>query len=299
MTFVMVNGSEETPVYSRADWISPWNKRIRVIAILTVGLAICVAVFFALFSFDNSPFQVKPSVANSPYPTGIRDAIEPSGYAPPAANALRGYSLAYVQDFTGTKVPPGWDIFNGVPGGDPGGHFSKEHVVVSNGLLELNTYKDPKYQNRWITGGLCQCGLPRTYGAYFVRSRITGGGPNEVELLWPASNIWPPEIDFNENGGSAVESSSTVHYGPINQIDQRHVDINMTKWHTWGVIWTRKSLTFIVDGQVWATITSQAEVSTVPMTLNFQQLQECDEHRECPTTPNTMDIDWVAEYSAK
>ena len=104
---------------------------------------------------------------------------------------------------------------------------------MSGGLLQLNAWKDPQYQDKWVTGGLCQCKLAKTYGAYFVRSRVTGPGPNEVELLWPASNAWPPEIDFNETGELA-STSSTVHFSTINLFDQRNIYIDMSQWHTWG-----------------------------------------------------------------
>ncbi|MGP8009192.1 MAG: glycoside hydrolase family 16 protein [Acidimicrobiales bacterium] len=295
----MTNTSEETLIIPPVEQGNLWSRRVGMITVVTLGVAICVTVFFALFSLDNTPFQAKSPTANSLYPVGIADAAEPSGYAPPGPNALPGYARSYVQDFTGTSAPKGWQIFHGKPGGDPGGQFATNHVVFADGMLQLNTWMDPRYQDRWITGGLCQCGVAKTYGAYFVRSRITRAGPNEVELLWPESNQWPPEVDFNENGGSAVESSSTVHFGPINQIDQRHVDINMLQWHTWGVIWTPKSLTYVVDGQTWATITIPSEIPDVPMTLNIQQLQQCDEHQECPTAPTTMEVDWVAEYSLK
>jgi hypothetical protein len=85
------------------------------------------------------------------YPIGTPNSSEPSQYGPPAADALSGYTLSYVADFTGTTVPPGWDIFTGVPGGDPGGHFGLSHVVVANGMLSLNTYRDPSWYNRWVT----------------------------------------------------------------------------------------------------------------------------------------------------
>lgn len=160
---------------------------------------------------------------------GISSRVEPSGRLPPGPNALKGFTLRYVTDFKGTTLPKGWGAFTGVPGGDPGGQFGASHVVVKNGMLELNTWKDPAYHNKWVTGGVCQCGLASTYGAYFVRSRITGPGPNEVQLLWPASNIWPPEVDFNETGSSDTSTSSTLHYGVTNEVDQRALIIDLTR----------------------------------------------------------------------
>jgi beta-glucanase (GH16 family) len=71
----------------------------------------------------------------------------------------------------------------------------------------------------------------------------------------------------------------------------------MEKWHTWGLIWTPSAITYIVDGQVWGTITAASEIAAKPMTLDFEQRQLCASGKQCPTHPISMLIDWVAEYS--
>jgi hypothetical protein len=233
------------------------------------------------------------------FPIGTPDSSEPSGEAPPGPQALPGYALSYVNDFNGSSLPPGWDSYSGVPGGDPGGRFAQSHVVVSGGLLQLNTYQDPAYDNRWIVGGLCQCGLSKKYGAYFVRSRITGAGPSEIQLLWPAANVWPPEVDFNETGGSATSTTSSLHYGSANIIVRRRVNVNMTNWHTWGVIWTANRMVYTVDGRIWGEVVGAAMMPSIPMRLVFQQQQQCEEGRQCPTAPESMLVDWVAEYTQR
>jgi hypothetical protein len=205
--------------------------------------------------------------------------------------------MSYVADFTGTTLPPGWDVFTGVPGGDPGGHFGASHVVVANGMLSLNTFRDPSWYNRWVTGGLCQCAVSHEYAAYFVRSRVTGAGPTEVELLWPTANTWPPEIDFNETGGSITSTTNSAHYGSANHIVGNRVSINMTLWHTWGVIWTANEIIYTVDGRIWGEVSGASNISSVPMTLDLEQRQECEENRQCPTAPESMQVDWVAEYN--
>src|ERR1035437_6659709 len=151
-----------------------------------------------------------PAVVASAFPTGVANNSEPSGYAPPGSNALAGYTQIYTSDFSGSSLPAGWEAYSGTPGGDPGGQFGgNAHIAVGGGLLQLNTFLDPAYNNEWVTGGLCQCGLSQTYGAYFVRSRVTGAGPTGVELLWPVANVWPPEIDFNETGGQIGSTTAT------------------------------------------------------------------------------------------
>ncbi len=233
------------------------------------------------------------------YPVGVSKSSEPSGLAPPGTNALRaeGYQFSYSTDFTGTALPPGWLTFNGVPGGDVGGQFSSGHVSVAQGMLHLSTWPDPRYNGSWVTGGLCQCGLPHTYGAFFVRSRVTGPGPTIVELLWPIGNAWPPEIDFNETDGGVATTSATVHFRPGQQQDQVRLSINMTQWHTFGVIWTPSRVSYVVDGRVWGQIDKPNEISQVPMSLNIQQQTWCLSAFACPSAPQSALVDWVAEYS--
>ncbi len=174
--------------------------------------------------------------------------------------------------------------------------FEPSHVVVENGTLMLNTYRDPAHNNGWATGGLCQCGVARTYGAYFVRSRVTGPGDDEVQLLWPAAHVWPPEVDFNETGLQLTKTAWYVHYRSSNDQVAKTLHVNLTKWHTWGVIWKARSLTFTVDGVVWGIVRNQAIIPHEGMTLDIQQQTWCGIAPECPTKPLSMLVDWVAEF---
>lgn len=278
----------------------PGNRRVALITVVTMASALAVVLWFALSVPTPESTGNYPVVTTSPtptYPVGHDDVAEPSGMAPPSAQALVGYSRSYVSDFTGSTIPAGWFKFTGKPNIDLTGQFGARHVVVSGGLLRLNTWRDPQYENKWVGGGICQCGLARTYGAYFVRSRITANGPNEVQLLWPASNISPPEIDFNETGSHHLSTSWTIHWGTENSIDQRSLIIDVTKWHTWGVIWSPTAITFTVDGRAWGEFTTRANIASVPMTLDFEQLALCESGRYCPSIPASMLIDWVAEYA--
>jgi len=204
-----------------------------------------------------------------------------------------------VNDFVSSGVPKGWEVYQGVPGGDPEAHFGAHHVTQHGGELLLETYRDKAYQDRWVTGGLCQCGLANTYGAYFVRSRFTTSGANEVELLWPKSNQWPPEIDFNETP-SAHQTTATFHWNYNNQTRQWiKGGIDNFAWHTWGVIWTPKAIEFILDGRVWGVFKVAADIPNIPMILVLEQRTSCALNADCPHMPVQMQVDWVAEYHAK
>jgi hypothetical protein len=245
----------------------------------------------------DPPVTTTTSPAAVTYPVGVVDATEPSGMAPPAADALPGYTQSYVTDFSGSSLPSGWEVFTGNPGGDAGAQWGAAHVTVGAGLLSLDTWKDPAYNNEWVTGGLCQCGVAHTYGAYFVRSRVTGPGPTQVELLWPTGNRWPPEIDFNESGGTTDWTSATLHFTSNNEQDQRRLNLDLTVWHTWGVLWTPTSVTYTVDGKVWGSVHVASEISDVPMTLDLTQQTWCSWNYACPNSPQSMQVDWVAEYT--
>ena len=236
------------------------------------------------------------TLPSTPYPVGTPSARAPSRLAPPSASAIPGYQLTYVADFASSGIPKGWDLFKGEPGGDPGAQLSPNHVGVYDGKLVLATYRDKAYGNRWVAGGLCQCGLPNLYGAYFVRSRVTGPGPNEVQLLWPANNQWPPEIDFNESS-SISHTTATVHWGVGNYILQTHLKgVDLTKWNTWGVVWTPKKIVYVLNGRAWGAITTPGAVPHMKMTLNLEQRTECTIHRQCPRRPVQMLVAWIAEF---
>jgi len=256
----------------------------------------------------TAPVTTTTSGSASAIPDGVPDSSEPSGEAPPGANAMSGYPLAYSTDFTGSSLPSGWQAYAGAPGAsDPGSQWATSHTVVSGGLLSMNASQDPAYGNEWVTGGVSQGGVSRKYGAYFVRSRETGGGPTLVELLWPTNNSWPPEIDFDETDGPSNQTSATniwaVNGGTKSQ-QQVRLSIDMTQWNTFGVIWTPSSITYTVNGKAWGTFTNASEISSTPMTLALQQQTWCgaaagmDDENACPTAPESMEVDWVVEYTA-
>lgn len=233
---------------------------------------------------------------------------EPSGCGPGRAaryeasnelplRRLKGFVRIYCNDFRGTALSSGWDKFSGQPGGDPTGMFEPSHVVLATGMLRIRTYRDPSIGDRWATGGVCQCGLAQTYGAYFVRSRVTAPGDDNVELLWPSAPIWPPEIDFNETGRSAARTGWYLHFDANNNQVENQLRINLTQWHTWGVIWRSNSVIFTVDGEVWGVVKNRAEIPHTAMTLDMQEQTFCGIAPECPSKPLSMLVDWVAVFA--
>lgn len=299
----MTRGASSSAVVATDGVGPPLNRRIAVITSVTVIAAIVVIVALAITSTSIGPstsITLPPHAGNQhlQYPVGTPNKAELSGMGLPGPKALPGYTMLYASNFPGKTLPVGWAPYSGQPANDRGAEYAVTHIVVRGDTLRINAWRDPDFQNRWVTGGVCQCGLPQTYGAFFVRSRDTGGGATSVQLLYPESDVWPPEVDFNENEGQVGSTTSTVHFGPTNQLDQRVLQINMLQWHTWGVIWSPKSIKYTVDGILWASVNTPAEIPTIPMRLSLQQQTWCLSGRLCPSAPVSMIVNWVAEYKA-
>jgi Glycosyl hydrolases family 16 len=270
----------------RATRITPAGRLVATIALL--GLSPLVLI-------NTASATIHPQVDGCA--ARIDASAEPSRLAPPAASWFPGLIRSYCTDFVGTQLPGGWGAFSGAPGGDPGSMFDPSHVVVANGILSLNTLRSPMNHGGWATGGVCQCGVGRTYGLYLVRSRITGPGDDEDQMLWPAAHVWPPEVDFNETGLHLTKTGWYVHFSPSNKQIAKTLNIDLERWHTWGVRWTPTRMVFTVDGHVWGVVRSASVIPHEEMTLDMSQQTWCS--IQCPTRPVSMQVDWVAEYSPR
>jgi beta-glucanase (GH16 family) len=224
-----------------------------------------------------------------------------------AARAGGKWHRVFSDDFKHGLDRSKWGRYSGQPGGDPGGRWEPSHVVVRDGVLNLETYRDRRYGDRWVSGGLSSArALKQTYGKYEVRFRMDAGkGVAGILLLWPVRDHWPPEIDFAENGGTTRRRrsmSATLHYGAENDQIQREVRADFTRWHTMGLEWTPGKLVYTLDGRPWGRVRGR-HVPREPMELAMQtQAGTCgDRYAPCPdsTTPAevNMQIDWVRVYA--
>lgn len=266
------------------------------------GLAVTLAVTASPSNTTTASAASHAAAAKSNCGPQPPASEEPSGTPPLAPRVLPGWARTYCTDFLGTRMPPGWSRFSGVPKGDAAGMWAPTHVRVSSGVLHLATSRDPARGNAWVSGGACLCGLPQLYGAYFVRSRLTAGGASDVELLWPKDNSWPPEVDFFESWQYPNLNTFTDHYAREDHLIQGWLQANLTKWHTWGVLWTPSKLVFVVDlgidkWRVWGTLTNRAAIPSTRMTLDLQQQVWCSIAPACPTRPSSMLVDWVTVYA--
>jgi hypothetical protein len=226
-----------------------------------------------------------------------------------------GYQQIFADDFTSSTLGSNWHEYSGddfgVYNGQAGTTWDPSHVTVGNGLLTLRTYQDPAHagpNSPWVEGGVAlwlnvNGASDPIYGEYLVRSRVTSAtGVTQVMTLW-TDTTWPPEIDFNESNGTN-SSGATEWYNGANGPTQLQPGVpsgvDLTQWHTWGVITTPSTITYTVDGRVWATMPNYV---TTPTHLTLQQMiWPCaDPYEACPSssTPPEVDmqIDWVAVYS--
>ncbi len=213
-------------------------------------------------------------------------------------HARAKWKRVFVENFDRGLDESKWGRYEGQPGGDPGGWWEPSHVTVKNGVMNLETYRDERYGGRWVSGGVSSShALRQKYGKYLVRFRMDRGkGVAGIILLWPSADVWPPEIDFAESGGtsgSRDRMSATLHYGKENHQIQRSVSADFTRWHTMGVEWTPGRLVYTLDGRAWASVRSR-HVPKIRMELDIQaQAGTCgDEHAPCPdaTTPANVNL---------
>lgn len=236
-------------------------------------------------------------------------ALAAAGAAPAAAprGNLPGWHLVFRDDFTRGLDTRRWGLYSGQPGGDPGGWWDPSHAVVRNGILNLESYRDPRFGGRWVSAGASSArALKQTYGKYLVRFRFDPGlGIGATLLLWPSGNDWPPEIDFAEDGGETGARNhiaSTLHYGSDNHQVQRVRRGDFSKWHVAGVEWTPGRLVYTLDGKQWGRVVSSG-VPSQAMELDIQtQAGTCGEsYAPCPTdaTPShvSLQVDWVVAYA--
>jgi beta-glucanase (GH16 family) len=230
----------------------------------------------------------------------------------PAGNH-RGWRKVFSDDFKGRRLDSRWGAYWGRPGGDPGGFFDPSHVTVSGGELVISAYRDPA-DDRWdagpgtyVSGGISSArSFAQTYGKYLVRFRMgEGQGVAFAILLWPQTNTWPPEIDFAEDNGSKRHTNyATLHYGPDNTQVIKRVAVDLTRWHTLGVQWSRGKLVYTLDGRNWASVTNR-NVPAIPMVLDLQtQGWACGTSawERCPNagTPSHVNlyVDWIVAYAS-
>jgi beta-glucanase (GH16 family) len=226
-------------------------------------------------------------------------------------------TLGFFDDFLGSSVDTGiWGVYTGTPGGT-NGYWLPDHITVGGSICNLNMYYDTAggnpSGNYWVGGGMGSW----NYGALPVGSTAnvamrldpySAGNITGIALFFAYSG-WPPEIDFFEtpctSSGAVTSFTATSHYGSGNsQIYKNISNIDVTQWHVWGCEWTSSTISYTLDGSVWASLTNPDTNVSDPYSLVQQQIVSLQIQIGDPGTPATntsitssnpvrQQIDWV------
>jgi len=227
----------------------------------------------------------------------------PSGQIMPTADPP-GWRRAFSDDFGGSTLGPDWFTYEGQPSGDPGGYFLPRQVSVGDGMLTIAGSRDPSRGNIYVTGGVSnRTSGAQTYGRYEVRFRMDlGRGVAYALLLWPHSNVYPPEIDFAEDNGSNRRTNyASVHPADNSRTTEHTVAGDFTQWHTAGMEWTPGHIVTTLDGKPWADFTAGIPSQAMDLALQSQGWFCGQGWEACPdaSTPPVVNlqIDWVVVYA--
>jgi hypothetical protein len=256
-----------------------------------------------------------PSTGTGGVGAGTDATLDPSGADP--STTLSGFTLKYVQEFTGASLPAGWSAYSGGDNGpqatDSRAHFDPSQCEFSGG------------EAHFMAMGVDSCGIhyqgaAQEYGAWFARLKAdslpSSAVFTDIFLLWPDRGAWPPEIDIYEDGGDRSKTSATVYNtvgslcgsSPTPQCLAPYVQSNGpsngvanddTEWHTYGVEWTSSGLSWSIDGNVVFTAPATAVKSPAeqPAERMDMDLQVQSLGSGTSTETETMAVDWVEQFS--
>lgn len=231
--------------------------------------------------------------------------LAPATDANAAPASMAGWTRDFVDDFNSlnTKVWGPYESSNN--GGGLLSEYDAANVFVSGGSLNLKTYKAGT--NDWRSAGVSGAkGFSAAKGKWVLRAKFDRAyGIGYAFLLMPKGGGWPPEIDIAEGTAGGPRVMSTLHWSSSNFTDSRsNYNVDMTQWHTYGVVITDNKAQFTVDGAVWTTI-NNSNVPRGQMWIGFQAgakapISTATGEVVGSKTPQSSKIyiDWVAHYRA-
>jgi hypothetical protein len=236
-------------------------------------------------------------------------ALAADAWLPVAPTAVSGWKADFVDNFSGSLNTRTWGRYQGgVPAGTVSTYASGNVGVntglqANDGVLQVTTQK---IGGTWTGAGISSSpGFAATQGKWVIKAKFDRAyGVGYAFLLMPKGGGWPPELDIIEGTMGGPHIMSTYHYGTASnhqQIQRWLRGVDMTKWHTYGVIITSGRIGYTIDGREWASVNTSA-APTVPMWLGIQTgVKNCAQSTgEClsASTPTSakISVDWVAHY---
>jgi licheninase len=272
-------------------------NRTRRVAVAAVALCVAAAVTAGNASAGGQHWGLGRALTivrpGKPKPTPTPNPTPSPTPAVSATPTPSGPTLVHTYTFTGTSLDPDWGVYNSAYGGNPDARVPAL-ITVSGGALHVTT-------SGRQGSGLCLCkgsGKPTTpYGRWDVRARASADADHGFAmLLWPNAENWPlgGEIDMAEFPGALrAVLQTTVHYGATNRQYTTFTGGDFTAWHTYSVIWTPASITYLLDDKAVMTVTDPAAIPTAAMHLGLQAGANSGTPSD---TSATLDVAWVKIY---
>jgi hypothetical protein len=240
-----------------------------------------------------------------PVMVAISLLVAPGTVANAAPANLPGWTRDFVDDFDRLNTAV-WGVYESSNnGGGLLSEYDTSNVAVSGGMMSIRTYNAGG--NDWRSGGVSSAkGFSAAKGKWAMRAKFDRAyGIGYAFLLMPKGGGWPPEVDIAEGTAGGPRVMSTLHWSASNFTDSRsNYTVDMTLWHTYGVVLSDNKAQFTIDGAVWTTI-NNANVPRVPMWIGFQAgakapISTATGEVVGAKTPQTSKIyiDWVAHWRA-
>jgi len=252
---------------------------------LTLGLVSVMALAYP---------STGSAAVTTPGPTGNQQQT----WAPAGTG---GWTRDFLENFDAPLNTNVWGRYRGRSSASTMSNWVPSNVYTSGGKLLINTINT---NGVWTSGGVSSgVGAVRTQGQWLVRAKLDRApGIGYVFLLYPAGGGWPPEIDIAEGTGGQTKTMSVLHYDSDNKQVKKYLPLDITQWHTYGVIMYGSTISFTVDGAVWFSFVN-AGVPNVPMWFGMQTNAKPNDgvNWEWVTsaTPKAskVAVDWVSHYS--
>jgi beta-glucanase (GH16 family) len=134
--------------------------------------------------------------------------------------------------------------------------YRASQVTVHDNTASLTVAPEQINGKRYVSGMLSSYGkFSFLYGyAQIVAKLPIGRGLWSSFWTEPESGAWPPEIDIFENWAQADSVNLFVHFGAADHFDHSvvYLPTASSAFHTYGVDWEPGSITWYVDGFLWA-----------------------------------------------
>jgi beta-glucanase (GH16 family) len=224
-------------------------RRGATLALVLVVLGLCSACA----SSSLRPSTTTATTTSAPSPTPHRANVP---YGPGGT-----WRLVFSDRFTGSTFDTAdWSTCYHFGCTDEGNDelewYRASQVTVDNGTVSLTVVPEQTNGKKYVSGMLSSYGkFSFLYGyAQIVAKLPVGRGLWSSFWTEPESGGWPPEIDILENWAQSDSVNLFVHFGAANHFVHSAVYLPTASsaFHTYGVDWEPGSISWYVDGFLWA-----------------------------------------------